>query len=189
MGFGATVGEIIEQGAGGAAGIIGAQLSEDGTFEAFHQFPVRLFFFQPIQGETKEPVQGLQIRIRFSRLFDRLGEIGGGQHPGVGLAQAGTRVDDPGLPQMVESGPAGGFPADFAFMKEIEVAAHGAFRFGRSLGQGADHPVATGQPNSQQAGLPLAAEMEQNPFILKRLAQAPTLAERANRKDKRDDSG
>jgi hypothetical protein len=31
--------------------------------------------------------------------------------------------------------------------------------------------------------------MEQNPFILKRLAQAPTLAEGANREDKRDDSG
>ena len=48
--------------------------------------------------------------------------------------------------------------------------------------------MVTGQPNGQEAGLTLAAEMEQNPFILKRLAQVFILAEGAIQEDKRDDS-
>ena len=69
------------------------------------------------------------------------------------------------------------------------MAPHGATGFGGSLGEGADQAVAAGQPDRQHAGFPLAAEMEQNPFILKRLAQELSLAEGANREDKRDDSG
>ncbi len=49
--------------------------------------------------------------------------------------------------------------------------------------------MVTGKPDSQEAGFPLAPEMEQNPFILKWLAQVLSLAEKANREDKRDDSG
>jgi hypothetical protein len=68
------------------------------------------------------------------------------------------------------------------------MATHRAAWFGRALGEGPNYPVAAGEPDRQQAGLPLAAEMKQNPFILKRLAQDPSLAEGANREDKRDDS-
>lgn len=189
MGFGAPVGEVVEQGTGGAAGIVRAQLFQHRPLKSFHQFPVRLFFLQPIEGQAEEPVQGFQIGIRFGRLFDGLGKVSGRQDPGVGLAQAGTGVNDPGLAEMVKRGPAGGFPTDLALMKQVKMAPHGTAGFGRTLGQGSDHPVVAGQPDGQQAGFSLAAEMEQNPFILKRLAQAPTLAEGANREDKRDDSG
>ena len=69
------------------------------------------------------------------------------------------------------------------------MAPHRASGLGRPLGKGPDNPMAPGQPDRQQAGFPLAAKMEQNPFILKRLAQVPSLAEGANGEDKRDDSG
>ena len=50
VGFGAAVGEVVEKGAGGAAGIVGAQLLQHGPLKSFHQFPVRLLGLQPIQG-------------------------------------------------------------------------------------------------------------------------------------------
>jgi hypothetical protein len=74
-------------------------------------------------------------------------------------------------------------------MKQVKMAPHGTAGFGRPLGECPDDPVVPGQPDGQQTGLPLAAEMEQNSFILKRLAQDPSLAEGANWEDKRDDSG
>ena len=42
-------------------------------------------------------------------------------------------------------------------------------------GQCAENSVAAGQPNGQEAGFPLAAEIEQNPFILKWLAHVSLL--------------
>ena len=74
-------------------------------------------------------------------------------------------------------------------MKKIQMTPHRASRLGRPLGKSPDNPVMVGQPDCQEAGFALTAKMEQNPFILKRLAQVPSLAETANREDKRDDSG
>ena len=188
MRFRATVGEIVQQGAGGAAGIVGAQLFQHGPLKSFHQFPVGLFALHPVQGQTKQSVHRFKVCIGLRRLLDRLGKVGGGQDPGVGLAQAGAGVDDAGFPEMVEGGPARRFPTDLTLMKEVEMPPHRAARLGCALGQGPDDPVLTGQPDGQQAGFPLAAQMEQNSFILKRLAQVPTLADGAKREDKRDDS-
>ena len=188
MGFGAAVGEVVQEGAGGAAGIVGAQLFQHGPLEAFDQFPVGLLGLQPVESQAQQLMESSQIGIRLGGLLDGLGEVGGGEEAGVGLAQAGAGTGDAGLAEMMEAGPAGRFPADLAFVKQIEVAPHRVARFGRSLGEGADHPVAAGQPDREEAGFPLAAEMKQNPFILKRLAQGLSLAEGANREDKRDDS-
>jgi len=40
-----------------------------------------------------------------------------------------------------------------------------------SAGQGTKNPVVSGQPYRQKASFTLAADMEENPFILKCLAQ------------------
>ena len=133
-------------------------------------------------------MESSQIGIRFRGLLDRLGKVGGGEEAGVGLVQARAGADGAGFPKVVQAGPAGRFPADLALMKKVQMAPHRATRFGRPLGEGPNHPVAAGEPDRQQAGLPLTAEMKQNPFILRRLAQGPSLAEGANREDKRDDS-
>ncbi len=61
VGFGAAVGEVVEQGAGGPAWIIGTQLLEYGPLKAFHQFAVRLLFLQPIQGQTEESMERFQV--------------------------------------------------------------------------------------------------------------------------------
>jgi len=74
-------------------------------------------------------------------------------------------------------------------MKKIKVAPHGAAGLGGSLGKGTHNAMPPGQPYGQQARLPLPTEMKQNTFILRWLAQVAILAERANREDKRDDSG
>jgi hypothetical protein len=55
-------------------------------------------------------------------------------------------------------------------MKEVEMAFEWVAWFGGPPGEGADNSVAAGQPNGQQARFPLAAEIEQNSFILKWLA-------------------
>jgi len=133
-------------------------------------------------------MKGFQIGVRLGRLLDGLGKIGGGKDPFIGLAQAGPGTDHPGFPEMMKAGSSGRFPADLALMKQVKMAPHGTSGFGRPLGQGPDDPMVLAQPDGQQAGLPLAAEMEQNSFILKRLAQVFSLAEGANREDKRDDS-
>jgi len=189
VGFGAAVGKVVEEGTGGAAGIISTELLKYGTFKPLHQLPVWLFFFQPVQSQAQQRVEGFQIRIRLGGLFDGLGKVGGGKDAGIRFAQTGSGTGQASLAEMMERGSPGGFPADFAFVKKIEMAAHGAAGFGRSLGEGADDAMVPGQPDGQQAGLPLAAEMKQNPFILKRLAQVLSLAEGATREDKRDDSG
>ena len=134
-------------------------------------------------------MERFQVRIWLGRLLDGLGKVGGGKDPLVGLAQAGPGTDYAGFAEVMKGGSPRRFPADFALVEEIQVAAHRATGSGRALGQRPDDPMVPGQPDGQQTGLPLAAEMEQNSFILKRLAQASTLAERANREDKRDDSG
>ena len=189
MGFGTTVGEVIQKGAGGAPGVIGTELFEDGPFESFDQFPMGIFIFQPGQGQPEQGVQGFQIGIGFSRLFDGLGKIGGGQKAGVGLAQTGMGLFDPRLFEVVQGASARRFPGNLAFMEKIQVTFERATRFGCSPGKGSHDSVAAGQPDSQQAGFPLASKMEQNTLILKWLAQGGTLADPANREDKRDDSG
>ena len=160
MGFGPAVGEIVEKGTGGAAGVVGPELFKHGAFESFHQPPVGFFFFQPVQGKSEEIVKRFQIRIRLGRLFDGLGKIGGSKNPGVGSPQSGVGSDDPGFPQVVKSGSARGFPPDFAFVKKIEMAPHGIAGLGRPFGEGADYPMAPGQPDGQEAGFSLPTEME-----------------------------
>ena len=133
-------------------------------------------------------MQSSQIGIRFRGLLDGLGKVGGGEEAGVGLVQARAGADGAGFPKVVQAGPAGRFPADLALVKKVQMAPHRAARLGCSFGKGTHDPMAAGQPDGQEAGFPLASEMEQNSFILKRLAQALSLAEGANREDKRDDS-
>jgi len=188
VGFGAAVGKIVQEGAGGAAGIVGAQLLEDGSLKSFHQFPVRFFGLEPVESQPQESMERSQIGIRFRGLLDGLGKVSGGEEPRVGLVQTRAGADGAGFPEVMQTGSSGGFPADLALVKKVQMAPHRAARFGGSLGESSNHPVAAGEPDRQQAGLPLAAEMKQNPFILKRLAQGPSLAEGANREDKRDDS-
>jgi hypothetical protein len=77
---------------------------------------------------------------------------------------------DPGFSEVVESCATGGLPGKVAFMKEVEMAFEGVARFGCPPCEGAKNTVATGQPNGQQARFSLAAEIEQNSFILKWLA-------------------
>ena len=82
---------------------------------------------------------------------------------------------DLGFSEVVKSCPAGGFPGKVAFMKEVEMAFEWVAWFGGPPGEGADNSVAAGQPNGQQARFPLAAEIEQNSFILKWLAHVSLL--------------
>lgn len=189
MGFGSAMGQVVEQGAGGTAGIVGTQLPEHGPLKSLHQFPVRFLFLQPIQGQSKQSVERFQVCVRLGRLFDGLRKVRGGQNARVGLAQAGAGTDHAGFPEVVEGGSPGRFPADLALMKQVKMTPQGTAGFGRPLGQRPDDAVVPGQPDDQEARFPLAPEMEQNPFILKRLAQAASLAEGATREDKRDDSG
>ena len=81
----------------------------------------------------------------------------------------------PGFSEVVESCATGGLPGKVAFMKEVEMAFEGVARFGCPPCEGAKNTVATGQPNGQQARFSLAAEIEQNPFILKWLAHVALL--------------
>jgi hypothetical protein len=80
-----------------------------------------------------------------------------------------------GLSEVVESRAAGGFPGKVTFMKEVEMAFEGVAWFGGPPGECAKNSMATRQPNGQQARFPLAAEIEQNPFILKWLAHVDPL--------------
>jgi len=88
MGLGSAVREVVEQGTGGAAGIVRSQLFEHRALKSLHQFPVRFLLFQPVQSQPKKAVQGIEVGIRFGGLFNGLGEIRGSENPGVGLAQA-----------------------------------------------------------------------------------------------------
>jgi hypothetical protein len=82
---------------------------------------------------------------------------------------------DPGFPEVVESSASGGFPGKITFMKEVEMAFEGVTWFGGPPSECAKNSVTTGQPNGQEARFPLAAEIEQNPFILKWLAHVAPL--------------
>ena len=44
MGFGATMGEVVEEGAGGPLGVVGAKSFEDSAFESFDEERVGIFF-------------------------------------------------------------------------------------------------------------------------------------------------
>jgi len=118
---------------------------------------VGFFVFQPVQGKPEKPMERFQIRIRLGGLLDGLGKVGGGENSGVGLAQTGAGADDLGFPQMVKSGPTRGLPANFAFMKKIEMAPQGIAGLGRPFGESADYPMVTGHPDGQEAGFPLPA--------------------------------
>ena len=144
MGFGAAMGEVVEQGTGGTTGIVGSQMLEHGPLKSFHQFLVGIFFFQPVQGQTQQRVEGLQIRIWFGGLFDGLGKVGGGKDPGVRLAQTGSRAGEAGFAKMMEGGSPGGFPADFTFVKKIEMTPHRVAGLGRPLGECADNAMVPG---------------------------------------------
>ena len=76
----------------------------------------------------------------------------------------------PGFSEVVECCATGGLPGKVAFMKEVEVAFEWVTWLSGPPGQCAENSVATGQPNGQEARFPLAAEIEQNSFILKWLA-------------------
>ena len=80
-----------------------------------------------------------------------------------------------GFSEMVECCATGGLPRKVAFMKEVEMAFKGVARFGGPPGKCTENAMPAGQPNGQQARFPLAAEIEQNPFILKWLAHVPLL--------------
>ena len=73
--------------------------------------------------------------------------------------------------EVMECGSPGEVPSDFALMKEVEMTFEWATWFCGSAGQGTKNPVVSGQPYRQKAGFTLAADMEENPFILKCLAQ------------------
>ena len=72
---------------------------------------------------------------------------------------------------------AGAVPRNLAFVEKIEVPFEGTTWFGSTTGEGANDSVLAGEPDGEEAGLPLTAKMKQNPLILNRLAQAGTLAE------------
>jgi len=91
------------------------------------------------------------------------------------MTQSSMGFLDPGFPEVVESCAARGLPGKVAFMKEVEMAFEGVTWFSGPPGECAENSVATGQPNGQQARFPLAAEIEQNPFILKWLAHVSLL--------------
>jgi len=110
---------------------------------------VRFFRFQPVESQPQEAMESTQIGIRFRGLLDGLGKVSGGKDAGVRLSQARARADGMGLPEVVEGGPPGGLPADLALMKEVQVASHGAARFGRSFGKRTHHTVAAGEPDGQ----------------------------------------
>lgn len=183
------MGQIVEEGAGRTAWIVRSQLLQYRPFKSLHQLPVGLLGFEPVQSKPEKTVEIFEIRIRLGGLLDGLRKISRREDPGVRLSKPGPGMDDPCLPEVVEAGSAGRFPADLALMEQVQMTPHWAAGLCRPFGQGPDHPVVAGEPDSQEARFPLASEMKQNPFILKRLAQEPTLAEGANREDKRDDSG
>ena len=95
MGFGATVGEIVQKRTSRATGIIGTELFEDGPFKSLHQLSVGILVLQPGQSQSEQGVQRFKIGIWFGGLFNGLGKIGGGQEAGVGLAQTGMSLFDP----------------------------------------------------------------------------------------------
>jgi len=82
---------------------------------------------------------------------------------------------DPGFSEVVQSCATGGFPGKITFMKEVEMAFEGVAGFCGPPSECAENSVTTGQPNGQEARFPLAAEIEQNPFILKWLAHVALL--------------
>ena len=91
------------------------------------------------------------------------------------MTQSPMGFPDPGFSEMVEGRPTGRFPGKVAFMKEVEMAFEGVSRFGGPPSECTENAVTAGQPNGQQARFPLAAEIEQNPFILKWLAHVSPL--------------
>lgn len=60
-------------------------------------------------------------------------------------------------------------------MKKVQMAFEGVAWFGGSSGDCPKNSMATGQPNGQEARFSLAAEIEQNPFILKWLTHVGPL--------------
>ena len=177
MGFGATMGEVVEEGAGGALGVVGAKSFEDSAFESFDEERVGIFFVEPLKGGLKKRVKRFKIGIGFGEVFDSLGKVGGGEEAGIRLAEASMGFFQSGFFQMVEVVSARSVPRNLAFMKKIEVSLEWAPWLGGPAGQRAEDTVAAGKPDGKEAGFPLAAKIKQNPFILNRLAQEGRIAE------------
>jgi hypothetical protein len=78
---------------------------------------------------------------------------------------------------MVKVTSAGAVPRNLAFVKKVDVPFEGISGFGGTTGEGTNDSVLAGEPDGEEAGLPLAAKMKQNPLILNRLAHGGTLAE------------
>ena len=112
-----------------------------------------------------------QMCIWFGNTFDLLREVGSCEQARVGLAQACVGLPQACFFKMMKCGSPGEVPGDFALMKEVEMSFERATWFCSSAGKGPENPVVSGQPNGQKAGFTLAADMEENSFILKCLAQ------------------
>jgi len=177
MGFGATMGEVVEEGAGGPLGVVGAKSFEDSAFESFDEERVGIFFFEPLKGGLKKRVKRSKIGIGFGEVFDGLGKVGCGEEAGIGLVESSMGFFQSGFFQMVEVVSARSVPRNLAFVKKIEVPFEGISWFGGTAGEGTNDSVLAGEPDGEEAGFPLAAKIKQNPFILNRLTQEGRLAE------------
>ena len=122
-------------------------------------------------------MKGTEIGVGFCEVLDSLGEVGGGKKARIRLAESGVGFPEACFLEMVQVASAGEVPRNLAFVKKIEVPFEGISGFGGTTGEGTNDSVLAGEPDGEEAGLPLAAKMKQNPLILNRLAQVGTLAE------------
>ena len=136
-----------------------------------------IFFIEPRKGGLEKSVKGTEIGVGFCEVLDGLGEVGGGKKARIRLAESGVGFPEACFFEMVQVASAGEVPRNLAFVKKIEVPFEGISGFGGTTGEGANDSVLAGEPDGEEAGLPLAAKMKQNPLILNRLAHGGTLAE------------
>ena len=58
VGFGAAVGKVIQQRAGGPTGIVDSEGLQDRAFKALNQMLVGIFFPKPFEGGLQQVMQG-----------------------------------------------------------------------------------------------------------------------------------
>jgi hypothetical protein len=138
---------------------------------------VGIFFIEPRKGGLEKRVKRTEIGVGFCEVLDGLGEVGGGKKARIRLAESSVGFPKAGFFEMVQVPSAGAVPRNLAFVKKIEVPFEWISGFGGTTGEGTNDPVLAGEPDGEEAGLPLAAKMKQNPLILNRLAHGGTLAE------------
>lgn len=136
-----------------------------------------IFFIKPRKGGLEESVKGTEIGVGFCEVLDGLGEVGGGKKPRIRLAESGVGFPKACFFEMVQVASSGAVPRNLAFVEKIEVPFEGTSWFGGSTGEGTNDSVLAGEPDGEEAGLPLTAKMKQNPLILNRLAHGAILAE------------